>query len=103
MGLNNLIKDVRKEFAQYAADGGIAFVDAYIAANPAYWVYYENVNKGKQEVSEQSHLNVVVDTIAADLTCSQEPEGNPDLAHYDSMSQIKLGHLFGEQIAQFLT
>ena len=100
--LNNFIEDIREKFSEYAADDGIAFVDAYIAANPAYWVYYENVNKCKQEVAELSHLNVVVDTITADLTCSQEPEENPDLAHYDSLSEIKLGHLFAEQIALFL-
>lgn len=100
--LNNFIEDVRKEFAKYSAADGIAFVDAYIAANPAYWVYYENVNKGKEEVAGLSSMNVVVDTIAAELTCAHEPEGNPDMAHYDSLSEIKLGHLFAEHIALFL-
>ena len=100
--LNNLITDIRKEFAQYAPEEGIAFVDAYIAANPAYWVYYEKVNQGKDEVAQKSDLNRLVDTISAELTCSNEPEGNPDLAHYDSMSQIKLGNLFAEELAPFL-
>ena len=100
--LSNLIKDVRKKFAQYGAEGGIAFVDAYIAENPAYWVYYEAVNRGKQEVAKQSALNVVVDTVTAGLTCDKEPEGTPDMAHYDSMSQIRLGHLFAEELAAFL-
>lgn len=100
--LNNFIEDVRKKFSDYAADDGIAFVDAYIAANPAYWVYYENVNRGKLEVAQRSELNAVIDTITAGLSCSEEPEGSPDLAHYDSLSQIKLGHLFGEQLATFI-
>lgn len=100
--LENFIADIRKEFSQYAGNDGIAFVDAYIAANPAYWVYYEAVNQGKLEILRRSPLNALVDTIAAGLTCDKEPEGSPDLAHYDSMSQIKLGHLFGEQIAKFL-
>ena len=100
--LNNFISDIRKEFSAYAAEDGIAFVDAYIAANPAYWVHYEVVNQGKQEVAARSPLNVVVDTIAAGLDCSKEPEGNPDMAHYDSLSEIKLGHLFAQQIASFL-
>ena len=99
--LANFIADIRKEFSEYAAEDGIAFVDAYIAANPSYWVYYEAVNRGKQEVAGQSPLNVVVDTIKAGLTCSQEPVENPDLAHYDSMSQIQLGHLFAEEISAF--
>lgn len=100
--LNNFIEDIRDEFSKYAAEDGIAFVDAYIAANPAYWVYYEQVNQCKQEVAQRSHLNVLVDTISAGLDCSHEPEENPDMAHYDSLSEIKLGHLFAEQIALFL-
>ena len=100
--LENFIADIRKEFSQYAPEDGIAFVDAYIAANPAYWVYYESVNQGKLEVAQRSSMNALVDTITAGLTCSTEPEGDPDMAHYDSMSQIKLGHLFGQQIAKFL-
>lgn len=100
--LKNFIGDIRKEFSNYASKDGIAFVDAYIAANPAYWVHYEAVNQGKQEVAKSSDLNVVVDTISAGLTCAGEPEESPDMAHYDSLSQIKLGHLFGEQLASFI-
>ena len=100
--LNNFIKDIRKKFSKYAADDGIAFVDAYIAENPSYWVYYEGVNRGKSEVAELSDMNVVVDTIAAGLICTEEPEGNPDIPHYDSLSEIKLGHLFAEHIAGFI-
>ena len=100
--LENFIRDIRKKFARYAAEDGIAFVDAHIAANPMYWVYYEGVNRGKDAVAAKSPLNVVIDTNAAGLVCTEEPEGNPDMAHYDSLSEIKLGHLFAEQIAAFL-
>ncbi len=98
--LYNLINDIRRKFFRYAAKDGIAFVDAYIAANPSYWVYYEGVNRGKQEVAQRSPLNVVIDT--SELSCSQEPKENPDIPHYDSLSEIKLGHLFAEQLAAFL-
>ena len=47
-------------------------------------------------------MNVLVDTISEGLTCSGEPEGNPDMAHYDALSEIKLGHLFAEHLAEFL-
>jgi hypothetical protein len=100
--LSNFVKDIRKKFSQYAAADGIAFVDAYIAANPAYWVYYESVNQGKKEFAQSSPMNVVVDTIAQGLSCSREPTETPDLAHYDSLSEIKLGHLFAEQLINFL-
>ena len=100
--LSCFIRDVRKAFSRYAAEDGIAFVDAYIAENPMFWVYYEAVNRGKREVAAQSPMNVVVDTVAAGLSCDQEPEGNPDIPHYDSLSEIKLGHLFAEELASFL-
>lgn len=98
--LENFIQDIRKEFSQYAADDGIAFVDAYIAENPACWVYYEMVNNGKREVAARSPLNVVVDT--GMLVCTGEPADNPDIPHYDSLSEIKLGHMFAEQLATFM-
>lgn len=100
--LTNLIKDIRAEFAPYAAEDGIAFVDAYIADNPAYWTHYDIVNSKKREVADSSPLNSVIDTISHGLTCQVEPEGEPDLAHYDSLSQIKLGHLFAEEMKSFI-
>ena len=100
--LTDLIKDLRREFSPYAADNGIAFVDAYIADNPVYWVYCEIVNQQKDRVAASSSMNVLVDTISEGLTCSEEPQPTPDLAHYDSLSQIKLGHLFVEHLAPFL-
>ena len=98
--LNNFIEDIRKKFSRYASDDGIAFVDAYIAENPVFWVYYEGVNNSKREVAERSEINVVVDT--SDLITTEEPVENPDVPHYDSLSEIKLGHRFAESIAQFL-
>ena len=100
--LTNFIKDIRKEFKKYAADDGIAFIDAYIADNPVYWVYCDMVNESKRRVAESSDMNVVVDTITEGLSCSAEPEDTPDVAHYDSMSEIKLGHLFIEHLAPFM-
>ena len=99
--LNNFIKDIRQKFKKYASNDGIAFVDAYIADNPAYWVYCDLVNASKKKVSDSSPINALVDTITHGLTCEKEPEGAPDMAHYDSMSQIKLGHLFAEEAIKF--
>lgn len=100
--LTNFIKDVRSRLAPYAAEGGIAFIDALIADLPAYWVFGDIVNEKKKEVAASSHLNVVIDTNAAGLTTANEPAENPDRAHYDSMSEIKLGHLFAEHLLLFL-
>ena len=59
------------------------------------------VNNSKQIVSDLSEMNVLIDTNACGLVCDQEPEEAPDMPHYDSLSQIKLGNLFAEQVAQF--
>ena len=99
--LSDLIKDVRKKFSKYASKDGIAFVDAYIADNPVLWVYCDLVNESKRQVAELSTMNVLIDTNAEGLTCLEEPEEQPDVAHYDSMSQIKLGHLFAENLSKF--
>ena len=100
--LSNLIKDVRNEFSKYSSNEGIAFIDAYIAALPIFWVYYENVNSCKKQVADSSPLNIVIDTNAEGLTTLNEPFDQPDIPHYDSMSQIRLGQLFIENLAQFL-
>jgi amidophosphoribosyltransferase len=76
--------------------------DALIANNPEYWIYCDLVNASKRAVADASPLNALVDTIEAGLVCNAEPEGEPDMAHYDSLSAIKLGHLFAEELALFL-
>ena len=98
--LNNFIKDLRFTFSRYAAADGIAFVDAYIADNPMYWVFCDLVNESKTKVAESSPLNVIIDT--SDLITSEEPVENPDIPHYDSMSQITLGHRFAEALSSFI-
>lgn len=99
--LSNFIKDLRKEFDRYASNDGIAFVDAYIAENPMYWVYCDLVNQSKTNVAGASDINVVVDTVGEGLSCSAEPADAPDNAHYDSLSEIKLGHLFAAELERF--
>ena len=98
--LDCFIKDIRAEFADYASDDGIAFVDAYIAAT-IFWKNYVDLNKAKQAVADSSKINVVIDTIAHGLSVVGEPVDQPDIAHYDSLSEIKLGHLFAEECAKF--
>ena len=98
--LNNLISDIRAEFADYASNDGIAFVDAYIAAT-IFWKNYIRINEAKQAVADSNPKNAVIDTIAEGLTVVNEPTDEPDIAHYDSMSEIKLGHLFAQEVARF--
>ena len=99
--LSNFIKDIRNQFNPYASPNGIAFIDACIAENPVYWVYCDLVNESKREVEKESPMNALIDTNANGLTCNLEPEDQPDIPHYDSLSQIKLGNLFALEIVKF--
>ena len=99
--LTNFIADTRREFGGYASSD-IMFVDAYIADLPAYWVYGELVNRSKLAVSNADERNILIDTISEGLTTLYEPTGDPDRAHYDSASEIKLGHLFAQALAPYL-
>ena len=98
--LSNFITDIRTKFAPYASNNGIAFVDAYIAAT-IFWTHYEQINQAKRAVADSSPMNVVIDTIEHGLSVTEEPADEPDIAHYDSLSEIKLGHLFAEQCIAF--
>lgn len=100
--LNNFIMDIRNRFGKYSSSDGIALIDALIADNPVYWVFCEQVNQSKWNVANSSSINVVIDTNAEGLACKEEPTDKPDLAHYDSLSEIKLGHLFFEYLKPFL-
>lgn len=100
--LSNFISDVRKEFSLYADGDGIAFVDAYIADNPVFWVYCDLVNESKRRVAASSPMNAIVDTIAHGLITTEEPEENPDIPHYDSLSELKLGWLFIDELSRFM-
>ena len=100
--LSNFIKDIRDEFSRYAADDGIAFIDATIADNPMYWVYCDGVNAGKVKVAGESDMNSLIDTNREGLICTEEPADKPDIPHYDSQSEIKLGHLFAAEVIKYL-
>ena len=102
MHLQNFITDIRKEFSQYASRDGIAFIDAYIAESTGYWPYSEMVNKAKKNVAKMSYYNYVIDTEKEGLNCTNEPFENPDRAHYDSLSQIKLGNLFAQHLMKYI-
>ena len=98
--LSNFIHDIRGEFSNHASGDGIAFVDAYIA-DSFFWTHYAALNEAKQAVADASPSNVAIDTIAHGLSVTGEPEGEPDIAHYDSLSELKLGHLFAEALSSF--
>lgn len=88
---------LREDLDKYADDGKIYFIDAGIQAGTIF-PRYEAVNEAKARFALESPLNLYFSTIDEGLTTNLEPEGSPDLPHYDSMSELKLGYLFAEQI-----
>lgn len=97
---NNLIKFtnyLRSDLDKYN-DDEIYFIDAGISDSPYCEPAYKEVNKAKEDFSKLSKYNIYFPTIEEGLTTLYEPYENPDLGHYDSLSMIKLGELFGEHL-----
>ncbi len=91
---------LREDLADYAEDGGICFIDAGISNSPYCEPAYPAINAAKEKFSKDSHLNLYFPTIEAGFTVHKEPEGDPDWGHYDAMSEIALGHLFGDYVIE---
>jgi hypothetical protein len=87
-----MLNDFKKAFSEYTAN--CVFADAGISE---IWPLYKELNEEKRKYAEKSENRAYIDTIAAGLTTSNEPE-EPDIYHYDSDCVIKLGHLFADTI-----
>lgn len=97
---NNLIKFtnyLRSDLDKYN-DDEIYFIDAGISNSPYCEPSYPDINKAKEDFSKLSPYNIYFPTIENGLTTMNEPYENPDLGHYDSLSMIRLGELFGEHL-----
>lgn len=98
-----LIDTLRNKYASSSIDGGMYFIDGAINGEEnTIWTYHEIVNGAKKRLSEENNRNIYLDTNALFLTAMNEPIHNPDYAHYDSYSEIKLGRSFGEIIINIL-
>lgn len=91
---------LRSDLATWAEDGGIYFIDAGISSSPYCEPAYPAINEAKVRFSESSPLNLYFSTIDAGLTTLYEPVENPDLGHYDALSELALGRMFGEYIVK---
>ena len=106
--LREFVTNVRTDLKELAGDKDMPFIDAGInrsvdpSTNTLMWQYYQEVNQAKQQFAAESDDNFYIDTIAEGLHTDQEPLGAPDIAHYDSESQVKLGKLFAKSFEPFL-
>lgn len=93
--LKYFVSDMRAEFADYADEDGIGFIDAGISDSYV-WKNHVQINEAKKRFAEEDpEHNVYIDTIAERLSYKFEPTGNPDPYHYDADGEIELGRLFG--------
>ena len=95
-----LVSYLRADLAQYAEDGGIYFIDAGISSSPYCEPAYPAINAAKVRFAQLSPLNLYFSTIDAGLTTLYEPVEEPDLGHYDALSELELGRMFGEKIVR---
>lgn len=99
--LREFTTNIRTDLKDLAGNKELPFIDAGIS-DASMWQYYKEVNDAKKAFAEESENNIFIDTLEAKLHTNLEPPGTPDEAHYDSDSQIKLGHLFAEAFEPFL-
>lgn len=91
---------LRQDLQEYAAGEGIYFIDAGISSSPYCLPAYPAINEAKKQFAALSPLNFYFSTIDAGLTTLNEPEGNPDLGHYDALCELELGRLFARCILE---
>ena len=98
------VQDIRADLKDLAAGNEeLPFIDAAINAMKARWPKYKEVNAAKVQFSEESENNIFIDTNAEGLHTNVEPFNEPDTAHYDSESQVKLGELFAQSFEKYLS
>ncbi|MBE6659826.1 MAG: sialate O-acetylesterase [Ruminococcaceae bacterium] len=91
---------LREDLAPYAEEGGIYFIDAGISNSPYCEPAYPAINEAKVRFSADSPQNLYFSTIDAGFTVHLEPIGDPDWGHYDALSELRLGQMFGHYIVQ---
>ncbi len=100
--LVNFAAYLREDLRNYA-DGEIYFIDAGISDSPYCEPGYPTVNEAKRRFADLSPYNIYFDTIEMGLTTRYEPDYDPDLGHFDSLSEMALGRKFGEALIECMS
>lgn len=95
----SFVSYLREDLKEYNKNE-IYFIDAGISNSPYCEPGYSIVNEAKERFSELSKYNIYFSTIDLGFTTTLEPDYEPDLGHYDSLSEIALGNKFGVEIAR---
>ncbi len=95
----NLFDDIYQYFEDKVEDEFHIF-DAYIS-DCSTWKNYAAINQAKKNNATNNPNHHIIDTLSEGLEYDSEPTSGVDYFHYDSLSMIKLGQLFGEQIISY--
>lgn len=95
----NLFDDIYQYFEDKVEDEFHIF-DAYIS-DCSTWKNYAAINQAKENNAAKNPNHHIIDTLSEGLEYDSEPTSGVDYFHYDSLSMIKLGQLFGEQIISY--
>lgn len=95
----NLFDDIYQYFEDKVEDEFHIF-DAYIS-DCSTWKNYAAINQAKEDNAAKNPNHHIIDTLSEGLEYDSEPTSGVDYFHYDSLSMIKLGQLFGEQIISY--
>lgn len=95
----NLFDDIYQYFED-KVENEFHIMDAYIS-DCSTWKNYEAINQAKENNAANNPNHHIIDTLGAGLKYDSEPLGGVDLFHYDSLSMIQLGQMFGEQIIEY--
>ncbi len=91
-----LVSFYRKDLNKYSKD--IRWVDACIDKDV--WPKASIVNETKLSLVNEIDNYYCIDTNSLGLTTKNEPTGEADLAHYDSLSQVLLGRKFYDELVK---
>ncbi len=95
----SFVSYLREDLKEYNKNE-IYFIDAGISNSPYCEPGYPLVNEAKERFANLSKYNIYFSTIDLGFTTTLEPDYEPDLGHYDSLSEIALGNKFGVEIAR---
>ncbi len=93
---------LREDLKSYDNNQRLYFIDAGISNSPYCEPGFKIVNEAKERFAKLSELNIYFSTIDMGLTTLYEPEYEPDLGHYDSLSEIKLGNKFALELLKII-
>ncbi len=95
-------KDYYKNLKEFVSNiredlGDMRFIDAGIS-DASFWKEYQTINEAKERFASDSENNYYFSTIDNGIVAREEPYDQIDYAHYDSLSTIKLGQMFGQYV-----